>query len=231
MGRSRHLAFLLVSFVGCVVGSGLATTILSRPAQAQSQVVGGQQVPPNIRNSDVLFIPNAGLRLVTEDNRTLGVIGQNQGNAVLTLLDSAGEPSVLLGAGLTGKLLFSGDGEGQLTVRGPVQRQFVSIKAGANEASITLNPGGTWTGGASGGSLSLRTASGQDTARLTSGSDGGTFELFGGKAPYVQVRADSKGGTLAVRGSDGQSAFTANGAGAASIRQGDKTLWKIPEEE
>jgi hypothetical protein len=226
MSRSQFAAFLAVAFAGCFFGGLLARL---GPESLQAQVVpSNPRQVPGIRNEDVLFVPNGGLRIVDENNRLLGWLGEQGGGTSLVLMDSAGRPSVSVLAGPAGQAVLSGQGSASLRLSAGTGNQVVAIESGGSGPSVHIGNLVTLAGTGDGGRIVVSDRQGRSLLRLESSAEGGrlTGNRSDGKSAFEMA-----GGSLTLRSPDGRVGFQAVAGSHVSVAKGDKTLFRAPSEE
>ncbi|MGE0000880.1 MAG: hypothetical protein AB7F50_03370 [Fimbriimonadaceae bacterium] len=207
---------LAVVFAGSVAGGALITSV--RSAQ-------GQQVPPNVQTSEVLYVPAGGLKIVGSGNRELGRIAEVGGNAAFVLFDKEGNASVSLVTGTSGRMNFLAQDGASLAVTG-------------DEKSINLSARSSGVGFSLGNRIYLSTADNRSSLRLS--APGGTKELTLSADPsVVAVTGRGQGeqfqlafeeqSSLTLRGKGMVAGFEAHGDGRAAVRSKDGVLWQVPE--
>jgi hypothetical protein len=230
MNRFQFAAFLLVAFLGCFLG-GLVARMGPSEAHAQVAPTNPRQIP-GIRNEDVLFVPNGGLRIVDYSNRLLGMLGEQGGGTFLTLMDSSGRPSVSILAGPGGQAVISCQSSASLKVMAGTGAQTATLEASSAGPSLQLGNLVTLTGTTDGGRVTVNDRQGQAALRLDSTSEGGRLvgQARGGKTLF-EMMGGADGGRLTLRSSDGQAGFQAVAGAQILLSKGDKTLFRAPSDE
>jgi hypothetical protein len=230
MSRTQFAAFLAVSFVGCFLG-GLVARLGPEDAHAQLAPTNPRQIP-GIRNEDVLFVPNGGLRIVDYNNRVLGLLGEQGGGASLILMDSNGRPSVSILAGSGGQAVLSAQGPASLKLSPAGGKQTATLEAAASGPSLLLGSLVSMGASGDGGKVHVNEPQGRPALRMEAATDGGRVvgQNRGGKTLY-EIMGGSDGGQVTLRTSDGGAGFQAVAGSRISLTKGEKTLFKAPVEE
>lgn len=218
----RHtILFSTLALVGGFVGGQMG-----RPTVAHAQI-------PPPRSENQILVPNDGLRFVTEDLRTVAILGYQGGNGFFALLDSGGRPALTLGAGPGGlvSLRAMPDG-GMLEVATHDGRNRTRIAAnGSGNTFETLSGNATMILANRAGAMqfSLPGPSGRAAIDFLTTATGGQMDVRGanGSSAFT-VSATTGGGLVTVRDAAGTGNATVSGAGVfSSIKQG-KTVWSAP---
>ncbi len=226
MSRRRYLGLLAVAFAGCFGGTYLARL---HPDSAHAQVPPGRQRIPGVVNQDVLFVPTGGLRMVTEQNRTIGVLFEQGGSGGLVLFDGGGQPSVLLQAGPGGKLDVNLTAEATLRLGRQGERTAVRLQVTDAQSTVRLGQSFTATTGPDGGRLTLSDARNTSTARLDGTPDGGRLTMYDRAGQAVFATAVGKdGASLEVRDAKGELGFRA-APGRLTVQSGEEVLFAVPK--
>ena len=221
----RHTAlFSALALAGGFLG-GLASGVRTVPAQAK-------QVP-QLRTENQILVPNNGLRFVTQDSKTIAVLGVQGNNGALALLDSNGVPSVMLAAGPGGTVnIRTVQGGGLLEIASADGRSKARMSAQSAEAIIETNVGGsllTLRSRAAGSKLMLPGARNARGIELATGTQGSSIGLFGtsGRAAMT-VQSGPTGGLLSLHDAQGATSATVSGVGTfVSVKDG-RPVWQAP---
>ena len=221
----RHTAlFSALALAGGFIG-GLASGVRTIPAEAK-------QVP-QVRTENQIHVPNNGLRFVTEDNRTIAVLGVQRNNGALALLDSNGEPSVMLAAGPGGTVsIRSVQGGGLLEINSADGRSKARMSAQSAEAIIETNVQGSLLvlrSRAAGSKLMLPGGQNSRGIELATGTQGSSIGIFGttGRAALI-AQSGTTGGLLSLHDAQGEKSATVSGVGTfVSIKDG-RPAWQAP---
>ncbi len=234
MRRGQFLTLCIVAFAGCFLGGFLA--------QAGPQKAWGQlrEIPPgdygqmnqNIRNSNQLFVPSGGLRMVDERNRVIGMILNQPSGAGLVLLDGSGRPSVSLLAGGQGQIALNTNANAVIRVSGPAGKDGFSATATDSSVVVKMLQGLELTAANDGGRIFVSNAKGGHGVRIDTTADGGRVTGFD-KDQRAIADLSPKGGTaiLNLFGKEAKPGFSASGDGSAAVTKGEETLWKVPKDE
>jgi len=193
------------------------------PAAAQTRV----------QNQDYLVVPNGGLRLMSEQGRPLGVIGDRNGNGVLILFDAAGQPSVTLSAGPAGRVVLSGETNAAVTLSTPGNERSASMTVAGPIAQLAFlrngQPGSSIADSPTGGRLSIGSRAARPSAELFAGNGAGQLNINNDAGTnLMQLLISDAAGRLEIKDPATNSAFSVLGRGQASIRRGDEVVWKVP---
>ncbi|MCH7945968.1 MAG: hypothetical protein IIC73_08165 [Armatimonadetes bacterium] len=221
----RHTAlFSALALAGGFLG-GLASGVRTIPAEAK-------QIP-QIRSDNLILVPNNGLRFVTEEGRTIAVLGVQGNNGALALLDSNGMPSVMLAAGPGGTVnIRSVQGGGLLEITSADGRSKARMSAQSAEAIIETNVQGSLLvlrSRAAGSKLMLPGARNARGIELATGTQGSSISIFGttGRAALT-AKTGPTGGLLTLHDAQGETSATVSGVGTfVSVKDG-RTVWQAP---
>ena len=221
----RHTAlFSALALAGGFLG-GLASGVRTIPAEAK-------QVP-QIRRENQIFVPNNGLRFITEDNRTVAILGVQGNNGALALLDSDGVPSVMLAAGTGGTVnIRSVQGGSLLELASADGRSKARMSAQSAEAIIETNVQGSLLvlrSRAAGSRLMLPGGQNSRGIELATGAQGASISLFGssGRAALT-AQSIASGGLLSLHDARGETSATVSGVGTfVSVKDG-RPVWQAP---
>lgn len=222
MTKLQYLGLCGVLAVGSFLG-GRSGILGSTAAHAQTRV----------QNQDYLLVPNGGLRLMTEQGRPVGVIGNRNGNGVLILFDAAGQPSVTIGAGAAGKIALTAESGAALNLSTAGNERTASLTATSSQSQLSLSrpgqAGSTVSDSANGGRLTLMSRAGKPAAEVFAGNGGGQIALNNdGGINLIQMLFFEGYGRFDVKDPSSKSAATVFGTGSAQIKKGDEIVWKAP---
>lgn len=228
MSRMQFLGFACALSVGAFGGAFVAmrptATALAQPIQDP----GGVQV----QMQDWLFVPSGGLRLVNERGQVLGVIGQEGGNARLTLLDSAGLPSIVLAAGVGGQATVATDAQGGLIdLRSRSGTQRGSLVVAGQSSRLVLNSAvnaGAEVGAGTESTLLLKDARNPKGVFAQSGPEGGQVLLAGPNKTLLELLATRQGGRAQLMDGKGEPTVLLSGEGRLGVLSGKQTVWQAP---
>jgi hypothetical protein len=217
----RHtLLFSLLAVAGGVLGSWLFRPI---PAQAQQ----------NVRNENQIFVPTEGLRFVTDQQRTVAVMGHQGGNAILVLYDANGRPSVGLTAGTGGSVTVraQADGgsvevsslDGTSTARLAANASSANLEATFRTSVFSVSNNGANT------NVNIPGPNNMTAVQLLTGQNGGQMTLYGpASRSAMTAEGTPTGGMLTLRDGTGKTTATVSNAGTfASLKEG-RVVWQAP---
>ena len=231
MRRNQFLSFCAIGFVGCFLG-GFVAQAGPRPVLAQYQTFPNNQ-PVNgqvqIRSENTLFVPEGGLRMVNQQNRTLGVILDLGGNGGIVLFNNQGRPSVTLSAGGAGTIEANAQSGPILRVTNPAGTEGVSLSGADGAVGLKVGQGVTVTSGKDGGRIVVNNSKGKASLQMENSASGGHFTgTDHAGSSMFELRAVADSGQLRLFKKDSEPGFEASGTGTATIKQAKEVLWKIP---
>lgn len=225
MTTSRYLGLFGALFVGSLVGSFLAG---HRPNVAQAQT--------RVQNQDYLLVPAGGLRLVTEQGRPLGVIGNRNGNGALILFDAGGQPSITLSAGPSGRVSLSGaDAGANVLIAAAGNSRSINLTATAGQGTIMFTRqtgnGSSIVDDPNGGRLNLVSRNGSRAIELLYNNTGGQLNL-GNQAgtTLLQLLVNETGGRIDLKGNPETQSLSLRGKGEVIAQNGENVSWRLPKE-
>jgi hypothetical protein len=217
----RHaLLFSLLAVAGGLLGSWLF-----RPTTAHAQ--------QNLRSENQVLVPTDGLRFVTEQQRTVAVLGLQGGNAVFVLYDSNGRPSVGMTAGTGGSVTIRAQADGGsievATLDGSSSARLATSASGANlEATYRTSVFSVSNNGAN-TQMNLPGPNNATAIQFLTGQNGGQVTVFGpaGRSAMT-AEGTPTGGMLTLRDGTGKTSATVSNAGTfASFKEG-RVVWQAP---
>lgn len=213
-------------FAGCFGGAWFAT----RPMTANAQYRGNNQ-QQQIQLQDILFVPSGGLRLVNENGRVLGMIGERNGSGFLVLNSPTG-PSVNIYGGPNGRL-EAGVGQGAAVFKlenGNMGMEFTATNANvAAQIGNTGSPGVQMTANNNGGEIKVNGRSNVMAARMIAQASGGRIEVANQRGQtLLEMLADGNGGTVTATGSTAGNSASVTGQGKFTVTKDGQVAWTAP---
>jgi hypothetical protein len=209
---------------GCYFGSFAANR---QPIDAAAQV---RQTRPNVESIEYLNIPNAGLRMINEQGRVVGLITGQGGTGSLFLM-SGGQPSLTLAAGNEARInLGVGPGGSGLQVesrsgamaQAVVKGQDSFLTAGRNSRSLIQIQGNGKP------SILIPNTAGKDVIKLESMAAGPQITLSkNGTKALVNIRATTEGRIEATTPSGDATLHLGPKVGLVLGKDG-KRIWQAP---
>ena len=223
MTLKHTVLFCLLAIAGGFLGGVFANR---QPLPAQAQV-------PPVRSENQILVPNNGLKFVTEDNRTIAMLGNQRNNGMFVLMSANGQPAVVFTAGTGGSVNISVNSTGsQLQLSSANGTTVTSLSAFRGEAVILASVQGSvasFRARMNGASLSLPGRNNSRAFELSSGQEGGVLSLFGANQKAGMIfQVGSTGGVLNVNDAQGRPATTMSGAGKFTAMLQGKQVWQAP---
>lgn len=216
MASPHPLLTLTFLLVGSFAGGAFVASV--RPVQAQ-------EVPPNVKSSDVLNVPAGGLNIVGPGNRLLGRIADVGGNAGLVLFDRDGNASVSLVTGPAGSLKFLAQDGADLALQ--AGGKSVSLTARALGSAVFLGTHTSLRSDGNGSYLTLRAPTGSNSLDLEAAP--GKLELLGRSSVEHFKLSFTDQPSLILKSGTGEAGFEAFGSGKALVRSDGKVVWQVPD--
>jgi hypothetical protein len=213
-------------FSGLALFGGLVGGQIGRPTVAQAQI-------PPPRSENQVLVPVDGLRFVTENQQTIAVLAHQGGNGVFALLDANGRPSVTFSAGPGGTVSIRTQSDGGLFE--------VATPDGRSRTRLTTSASGTMFEASSGAAtlllanragtsqISIPMPNGRPAFEFLTTANGGQFDVKGssGNSAFTAAAAPG-GGLVTVRDGNGTGTATISGTGQFSSVKGGRTVWTAP---
>ena len=223
MTLKQTVLFSFLALVGGFLGGMFANR---QPLLVHAQV-------PQVRSENQILVPTDGLRFVTENNRTLAVLGNQRNNGVFMLMNAMGQPAVVFTAGTGGSVNVSVNSTGsQIEISSANGATVASLGAFRGEAVLLTSVQGSIASlrtRSNGASLSLPGRNNARAFELTSGQQGGVMSLFGENQKAGMIfQVGSTGGVLNVNDAQGRPAATMSGAGQFTAMLQGKQVWQAP---
>ena len=217
----RHTLLLsLLAVVGGMLGS-----LLFRPTTAHAQ--------QNLRTENQVLVPTDGLRFVTEQQRTVAMLGLQGGNAVLVLYDANGRPSVGMTAGTGGSVTIRAQADGG-SIEIATLDSTSTARLGANASSANLEATyrtSVFSVSNNGANTHVNIPGPNNTTaiQLLTGQNGGQMTVYGpASRSAMTAEGTPTGGMLTMRDGTGKTTATVSNAGTfASFREG-RVVWQAP---
>ena len=225
MNGLQYAGLLAAVAGGCYFGSLAANR---QPIEAAAQ--NRQNPPSNVTNSDFLFVPNGGLRMVNESGQVVGMISSRAGATSLSLM-AGGRPSITLTAGTEARINLgvSANGSGlQVESRSGAMAQAVVsgnegfLTAGRNSRSLIKITGSSRP------SISIPNSAGKDVIRLESEAAGPQLLMSrNGGTPLINIRATNEGRIEATTSTGDETLHLGPKIGVVLGKDG-KRIWQAP---
>ncbi len=218
-------ALTAAAFAGCFGGAWLAT----RPMTAHAQYRMNPQ--QQIQMQDILFVPSGGLRMVNENGRVLGMIGERNGSGFIVLNSPTG-PSVNLYGGAGGRL-EAGVGQGAAVFKlenGNMGMEFTATNANVTaQIGNTGSPGVQMTANGNGGEVKVNGRSNVMAARMIAQAAGGRVEIANQRGQtLLELLADGNGGMVTATGATPGTAASVSGQGKFTLTKDGQVAWTVP---
>jgi hypothetical protein len=220
MKTVQFLSLCVLALAGGVIGGHWGAPT---PAKAQTQ----------IRSENQIVVPDEGLRFVTMRGRTVAVMGLQDGNSVLALLDNAGRPSVTLIASPGGSVTLRSKPDGGevevSTADGSKLARLVASASGATIEAVTNKSTLSLLNTGAGTTSLFPGANGATALMLATGASGGSVTVYGpGSKSALTVEGNASGGLLTVRDANATTTATVTGAGTFAALRAGRTVWQAP---